>query len=380
MTSEWRTKDGATGQVKNLLEQAGLPLELQVAELCTKFRASHATAKEVHITSEKIVYSTSVAENNYREVDQRIKIYEEFGIGELTGIQLIVNMPIECKYRRDVECFAFPLSDETAHYGFPILSQFAGSELSRSLAASYTSLEGIGRTSTILVEVEGGKTPHKIHKENLIYNAAGSLYDFVIFDLSPEEDVEEKSPDQIDDELNLFSQFKDYLENKRFVWWSVLREWISKIESETCDVFNQKYFSGHRIYHAVSAHLPIVCINGPIYRVQWNSSSGIQSFDEIPYCLSSIRKRSWPGKARFKLAARAPEAPVIVTNPNGLNSVLEIGFSWYKEIRDSLTRINSEAERRWALESLFFDQVVRYYIKEESERGYRSDLDFGQWL
>ena len=134
------------------------------------------------------------------------------------------------------------------------------------------------------------------------------------------------------------------------------------------------------MYHAVSAHLPVVCINGPIYRVRWDSSSGTQTFEEIPYCLSSIRKRAWPGKARFRLSAHAPEAPVVVTNPGGLSSVLDIGFIWYKEIRDSLMSISSEAEKRWALESSFFDRVVRYYAKEESQAGYRSDLDLGHWL
>ena len=221
MASEWRTNEGATSQVKNLLEQAGLPLELQVTELCTGFCAEHSIAKQVYVTSEKIVYSTSAAEDEYRELDQLVQVYEEFEMGNFTGIQLIVNMPIECKYRRDVECFSFPLSDETAHFGFPIVSQFAGSRLSRSLAASYTSLEKIGLAGNILIEIEAGKTPVRIHKENLVYNAAGSLYDFVLFDLGEGEDVEDESPDQTDDELGLFNQFRDYLASNKYDWWSV---------------------------------------------------------------------------------------------------------------------------------------------------------------
>src|SRR5438067_2218659 len=118
MNSEWRTNREASRRVTALLEQAGIPLELQVAKVCKDFYASHTRPKAVRVNSETIVYSTSATESDYRQVDRNVQIYEEFQVGQLTGIQLMVNMPIECKHRKNIECFAFPFGGKTFHYGF----------------------------------------------------------------------------------------------------------------------------------------------------------------------------------------------------------------------------------------------------------------------
>jgi hypothetical protein len=356
MVSDWTNNEPATRQVKNLLEQAGVPLELQAAGICTKFSDTNDRPRELAVMSEKLVYMPSTAVHEYREVDQLVSIYEEFELGKLTGIQLQLKMPIECKYRSDVECFAFQVAEGNVHFGFPVVSSFTGSQLWRNIRTSYKSLENLSVSNITLMEIEAGRTPRRVHKENLIYNAAGSLYDFIIFD----ESLEYPTADAPEVE-RLFTEFQNHLGEKYYAWWSTLLRWIESIGAENVDSFNARYFGNSRIYHLVSAHMPIVCVNGPIYGVKWNASSGIQSFAEIPYCVTSIRKRGWPGGTRFKLATFSSEAPVILTNISGLESVLDLGLTWFNSIRESLSESDSEAETRWALESAFVDKCVKQY-------------------
>ena len=380
MGSDWISKTQAINRVKGLLKQAGIPLEIKIGNICKKFCQSQDVSDQVHITAEKIVYSPSPSEEIYREIDQRVQIYEEFEVDNLTGVQLIVNLPIECKYRTDVELFGFPyMSPWDIHKGFAIHGNFAGSEYFRSLHVSYTCLSKLHPADIILVEIKEGKTPCKVDKEDLLYKAAASLYDFILFDLTPSE-AEMHREDSLIDDLGLFEDFQAYLHKRHYVWSSVLRDWIKKIDTEMCNLFNEKYFKGTRIYFNITAHLPIICVNGPLYRVRLDSNFNIKGFEETLYLTTSIRKQGWPRLARIGLLSLTPEVPVIVTNPIGLKSVLEIGFKWYQDIRNSLVIAPGEVVKRWALESAFFKRVYLYYIKEEETRGYRSDIDFGKWL
>lgn len=380
MGSEWISNKEAKNQVKNLLKQAGVPLEIKIANICKEFCQSCSVDEKVHITAEKVVYSPSHSEEIYREIDQRVNIFEEFVVDELTGVQLIVNLPIECKYRADVELFGFPsMSPWDIHMGFPIHGYFARSEYFRSLYTSYKSLSKLYPANIILVEIKEGKTPSKVKKEDLLYKAASSLYDFILFDLSPSK-TEVRNEDSIIDDLGIFEDFRSYLRKKHYVWWSVLREWISNIDIEKCELFNEKYFKVSPIYFGITAHLPVICFNGPIYRVKLHSDFDIKDFEESPYLITSIRKLGWPGLARMELLNLTPEVPAVVTNPIGLKSVLEIGFKWYQDIRNILVNAAPTVLKRWPLESAFFKKIYSYYIKEQETSGYRSDLDFGKWL
>jgi len=372
MKSEW-LESGAKEEVKRLLEQAGIPLEIEVRSLCNKFCQSHNKSGQISITAEKVVYAPSSSGEKYREIDQRVQIYEEFGVDDLTGIQLIVNLPIECKYRVDIEAFGFPTSSNI-YKEFVISGSLAGSTYFSLLHNSYSCLSALHPFDIVLVKIEKGKTPKSVHEENLIYNAAGSLYDFILFDL--EEFKGNAQKDSLVDEL--FEEFRSYLRKHHYLWSSVLRDWINKkIDIGQCEKFNQKCFGGSRRYHTIIAHLPIVCINGSLYHVKLDSELNIEDFEEVPFLTTSIRKQGWPGPVDIELLCKDPVVPVVVTNPNGLNDVLEIGFNWYQEIKKTLLTAPRTLVKRWALESAFFQKVYSYYKEKESAR-YHSDLDYRQ--
>lgn len=372
MNSKWTSNTDATNRVKTLLEQAGIPLELEVSGICSEFCASHLDA---NISSDRIIYSIADTMDTYREVDQNVQIYKEFEINDFTKVQLIANIPIECKYRKDIEVFAFPLIKEDSYRRFPVYSDFCGSAFFRILSNAYNSCFELPLTSIVLLEVEAGQTPKKVHNENLIYNAAGALYDFIKFDLSAEEGIGLPYPDLLVDELGLVKEFKAYLSEKRYLWNHVLNSWISSFAEQKCSLFKNRYYGGNPPYHRLCTHLPVVCVNGPIYSTEWSAQNRIESFHEIPFCFTVFRKHGWPGLAYSGLMTRSPEVPAIVTNARNLQKVLEIGFNWYKEVYEGLIGAPKEVLDRWPIEACVFQRVMRHFYQKEIESGYRSDLD-----
>jgi hypothetical protein len=372
MNSKWTSNTDATNRVKTLLEHAGIPLELEVSGICSEFCASHLDA---NISSDRIIYSSVDTMDTYREVDQNVQIYKEFEVNDFTKVQLIANISIECKYRKDIEVFAFPLIKEDCYRRFPVHSGFCGSAFFRILRNAYNSCSELPLASTVLLEVEAGQTPKKVHSENLIYNAAGALYDFIKFDLSAEEEIELTYSDLLVDELGLLKEFEAYLSEKRYLWNHVLNSWISSLAEQKCSLFKERYYGGNPPYHHLCTHLPVVCVNGPIYSTKWSAQNRIESFHEIPFCFTVIRKHGWPGLAYSGLMTRSPEVPAIVTNARNLQKVLEIGFNWYKEIYEGLIGAPKEVLDRWPIEACVFQRVMRYFHQKETESGYRSDLD-----
>jgi hypothetical protein len=372
MTSKWTSNTKATDRVKTLLEQAGIPLELEVSGICSEFCASHLDAK---ISSDRIIYSTADRMDTYREVDQNVQIYEEFEVNDFTKVQFIANISIECKYRKDIEVFAFPLTKGDYFRRFPVHSNFCGSAFFRILRNAYSSCSELPLANIVLIEVENGQTPKKVHSENLIHKAAGALYDYIKFDLSPEERIELTYSDRLVDELGLLKEFEVYLSEKRYFWKSALNNWISSLPERKCSLFRESYYGGDPPYHSLCTHLPVVCVNGPLYCTKWSAQNKIETFHEIPFCFTVIRKHGWPGLAYSGLMTRSPEVPAIVTNARNLHKVLEIGFNWYKEIYEGLIGAQKKVLDRWPIEACVFQRVMRHFHQKETESGYRSDLD-----
>jgi len=89
--------------------------------------------------------------------------------------------------------------------------------------------------------------------------------------------------------------------------------------------------------------------------------SGIETFDEIAYSVTSIRKKGWPGLTRTQLLYPSPEVPVIVTNSKNLNDVLDLGYKWYETMRMLLTTASPEVFERWPFEASFYKKAVQHY-------------------
>jgi len=382
LKNNWRSNNGASKRVAELLQQAGVPLELQVAEISKLFCNNNAESTINVIKNDKVIYSPSGSQEEYREIDQRVQIYDEFEANEFTGVQLLMNMLIESKYRIDVEYFSFPSMTQSSRVRFPISSTFAGSNYLQTLNDTFDEFKDFPLTSYASVEIKDGKNPNKVYKENLLYKAAGALYDFISFDISQTFSDNDLIAFKLIDKLGLFTDFKDYIKRTRYAWWATLRNWLNKIDDEKHKQFNQQYFEGSRLYYMVSCHLPIVCVNGQIHKVKWTLNKGITDFTDASFFLSSIRKHAWPGQARYLLLQKEPEVPFIVTNPLNLISVLEIGLIWYKKIRKALKEADAKLINRWPLESALYKRIVQHYHFKDARlmRSYHPDLDFDKLL
>jgi hypothetical protein len=375
MTDDWISNEGASQRVIGLLRQAGVPHELRIAAICREFCSLYPRTSHPHASTQKLVYSPDPG-GEFREIDQFLQLYDEFQVDELTGIQLMLDVPIECKHRSNVAYFAFPVPGLPSRSAFPIVSHLAGSDYFRDLISTYQQVESLPPADLTLVEIDAGRTPKAVYKENVIYNAA-ALYDFVLFELR-----DGATPRTRGDAIiaRLFQDFQEYLARNHYAWWSVLRQWMAANVRPKAPEFNRRYFDGHRLYHSVTAHFPIVCVSGDLFRVSCDDHGDITGFEKTFSCISGIRKHGWPGAARFALLKRTAEVPVVVTNSSGLCSVLEVAAKWYRAIHDALRRANPQAIEAWPIEAAFFQHAAQHFSNSEPDGGYRSDLDITKWL
>jgi hypothetical protein len=383
MSSEWISNETVNKRVKELLEQAGVPLEIQTTNICKQFCKFHESKKRQSLRAERVVYATSPDDQTYRELDCKVQIYEEFEVSRQIGIQLIVEIPIECKYRKDVETFGFSLTDDSTNdlpfeysFGFPIISYFARTNYLLGLVKSYKNIRDPAPHRISLIQIKAGKTPNKIHEENLVFNSASSLYDFVQMDLREVNDVQS---DPIIERL--LKSFQDYIASTHYGWFIVVRSWAqANIHDKDVKMFNDRNFGDRPLYHGVTAYLPIICMNGPLYLVHMTPDLHIDKFEEKPFLSSSIRKQGWPSDYSSSVVFHSPEVSVFVTNPRGLEQVLEMGLKWHGSIRRILESAPREVIERAPLEAQFFNRVVTYYEANEERQHYRSDLDLRNWF
>jgi hypothetical protein len=382
MGSAWLKSDGARKRVTEMLYNAGAPLELEVEAVCKQFADQAVTTTDtINIRSEKVVYSTRADPEKYREVDQLVTFYDELDVSDLTGVQLIAHIPIECKSRSNLEYFAFPVEQKTAYRSFPMWSELGWSQYLDSLRTTYYTLSDLKAASITMLQINNGEQPQNHHKENLHYNGAGALYDFVLFDA---EDAcprgLSKEENEWIDETGTFLRLQQELASQPFPF-GALRTYIHDLSLDQCRSFNEHAGEQAAMFYMTKLYIPILCVNGPIYMVKWEHSSGITGYEPTNACILQIRKQGWPGPLRYWLLNRTPEVPVILTNTEGLHGCLNEALTWYKRIAQTLTDSPRELLERVPLESALYIRAIEYYANQLSKRSgaFRSDLDLESW-
>jgi len=110
MTSKWLSSQGAVSRVSQLLGQAGIPLELKVGKICSSFARLFFNSTITGVDAlETITYAPMDAEAEFREIDQLVSIHRTLEISDKWDFDIVAHCPIECKHRKDVDLFAFPL-------------------------------------------------------------------------------------------------------------------------------------------------------------------------------------------------------------------------------------------------------------------------------
>lgn len=370
----WTESNGARDRVAELLEESGTLLESHLSEICQAFSGDHRNKKGVRLSAEAITYGHEDNLSSLRQIDHRVSLYKEFILDERTGVQLMVDVLAEAKFRRDVEIVGADLPKGSYRPRLPLAGFLHGSRLSRGIE-SLTPFEGLPLMNPVLLEIAGGTTPKKVYGENLVHNAAASLYDFITFDLKEATEAEVVAEEEkILSDMGLPQRFQKYLAETHYWWAAVLRDWMAENLTDTHSrEFNRRLGAG-RVYHSVHGYVPILFLNGEVWRYL---RPGFKPCDSL---LTRVRVPNWPGGLRASLIRYTVEAPLLVTNAGGLRSLLDSSLEWFFGIEKAL-RVSDETFRpRWPIEAAFFKALVKRELAEHPERSLRSDLDTFQWL
>jgi hypothetical protein len=375
--AEWLESREASAQVRKLLEKAGLPLELRAWSEAEKFRRRFES-EDLNIRTERVVYGLD-EESALREVDFCTSLYQEFEMSSTLGIQLILEVVLECKYREDVEVFGFPRPEKLGRPpAFPVVTDLAGSDLAARLGSAVPASLAANILGIGLLKIDKGKTPKSSIEERLDYKAGAQLYDYITTALALE-DAEE--PRDLHPTVNaLLESFVGYLREKHFAWWSVLRRWKrEQIGTSEVKAYNEWAFGGKGpLYTSVTAYLPVLCQNGPMYSVRLTRAGKPSGFIYEDYLVTGLRVPRWPAAGRGRSVNVTPEVAVVVTNVVGIRKVLESALGWFQSLRRLLQEAPAREKDRAYLEAEF-DRAVRHHFGHNGPV-YRSDYDIEQFL
>jgi len=370
--SKWIENAGARAHVEALLAKAGVPLELEVASVAQAVVEEFLGDESVKASSEALVYESPDDLGTYREVDRRFSLYQEFELDEHTGVQLIISVPIECKSREEMELFLFPSDRERVTRRFPLYGDFIGSRLGRRLRSTFATLQHHTLGSFVSLRIHDGSTPQAVEKEELIYKAGGSLYDFVAADAR----THASSPREAEvlEELGIWEDFLAFRRSKHWLWEFALPAFVKTLTAEQTGAFQEGYSGSGRMYYGLHGAIPVVCVDSPIYEVAWKTSESATGFTETNGGVGAMRKQRWPGECGPYLLETGPEVPVIVTNPAHLAEVLYEADGWRKAIVAVLAGAPAEEKTSWALEAALY-RVAIIHFAESQGWYYRSDLE-----
>jgi len=359
--------------VQELLTHSGVPLELDVARLCQKFVAENDGRHDVHVSTQRLVYGEAGPEQTYREIDQDVKFYYEVPINDDLGIVLHMDVVIECKHRKNMEAFAFAYQSNSREQAIlPVSSSLARSELVRRVTRTEpTMLANLPLCAVALLEIDGAE-PKKVLDEQLIYKAGASLFDYVKFELrnSPRADNPTVRLMALDD------QFRAYLEENDYAWWSVARTWISQRDDGVVSEFNARYFGGRRLFHSIDIYVPVICLQSPMYLVTTGGSSGQCVFERTPISLTGVRVPGWPGSNKESIVRTSAEGLVLIATVGGLEELLRSVHQWFDAMVDELATSDDHLKKRCAIEAEFIREAIHTYSAFDNFSGmYRSNVD-----
>lgn len=372
---DWIANDGARAHFLRLTEDTGIFLENRLAELASAFATSFTKKKGVRVRAESVTYGRDTEESPLRQIDQVVHFYKEFVLDDRTGIQLSMSVPIEAKYRRDVETCAVSYPSGSYRPTLPVVSDLHGSWLGTTLR-TIDLLEGYKLSQPVFIEVEKGITPKRTFGENLVFNAAAELYDFIHFDCG-----EHSSPfgESFIKKAKLLERFEKYLAEKHYAWWSVIREWMNEnISSALVTEFNREFLPD-RCYFGVNVFIPVVFMNGPLHDLENATNKEAPVFRSCDAIMTRVRVPRWPGQLRRELLGYTVEAPLLITNESGLAKLLTSCLDGFLAFETCLKRARPTLGERWPIEAAFYQMALDRFLSSD-ESDVRSDLDVFQWL
>lgn len=382
MSRDRRTTDASWGEIPaardrvvELLNESGAPLEAQVARLCQRFVSAYDGHQGANLSAEPLIYGDD-DERPLREIDQLVTLYQELDVGDHHGIQLIFYVPIEVKHRRDIQLFGIEVDDVPTSAGaIPIGGQLAMSELIRTQVSSvlpeHMATDPRRRVAAVSFK---GSAPHAVFKENLVYNAAAGLYDFI---MSSATSFRLRSTVTAMEHEGAMSQFDAYCDETHYAPAGVARKWVGDLPQERFDSFAEIWaVSGRRMFRTVDVYGPVVCVDSPMHVAEIDGLGDITGFEATDCLLTSVRVAGWTSRGASTFVRRTPEAVTTVATVRGLEALLPGLLEYFGRITDSLAAIDEHSYAKAMFEHDFLAAVAERF---RSAGGFRSDLDL-HWM
>ena len=228
----------------------------------------------------------------------------------------------------------------------------------------------------MFVEVEKGATPKRVLGENLVFNSAAALYDYIHFDCERKHHA--PMGHSFIEKAKLLERFEKYLAEKHYFWGQVIRDWMDRNLTPTLvREFNQQCLP-RRCFFSVNIYVPLLFVNGPIHELV-ESTDKSPDFQGCDLIMTRVRVPGWPGKLRRDLLGYTAEAPLLITNEKGIGRLLTACNDGFLVFEKVLKRSRTAFGERWAIEAAFYQMALERLLGEE-DSALRSDIDFFQWL
>jgi hypothetical protein len=369
MGVDWLKSEDGRKRIFDLLCRSGMPLEVQVAHQCRRFSGLHDGERQIRISTLRAVYGNMQSTKAAREVDQSIQFDRQVDLDDDIGVRLRLRLPIECKYRQGLQVFGFPRPRDERVAMLPVVSDFAGATVVNQLAYLEPPFVRNSRECAVaLIEsTSDGNRQHRVCDEQLIYKAGGSLYDFV-------RTVEGSAGLVVDDLVTRYGfidQFKKFC-GPPGDWFARFHQFVRTVPNDIIDRFTQEWLtennSGQTMHLEASIHLPVICIDAPLFVVPSTRTGRMNRFLETDILVTGLRPQNWPGRMFYFLGRRRPEALAVVANIAGVPRLLEECLAWYFEMLDQLESTEPTVVKRALLEGLLFRSTAATNKKRRKRR------------
>jgi hypothetical protein len=205
---------------------------------------------------------------------------------------------------------------------------------------------------------DDSKTPHKVHTENLVYQAGMALYDYIAHDCL----LLARSLADIDRPLEKMQLLENFDPHEDVVAGAYLASDATDYLAQNVNLraFIRKLIANRRNRAApvrlpMCIYLPIICIDSPLFSVESTETEVVGQFAEKPFLMTSVRY-SWPQAVERTLPVKHLESLVIVTTVSSLKQVLEEIVLWFSGMIGRIERVGT----RRIQQELLVAHVYRY--------------------
>ena len=181
------------------------------------------------------------------------------------------------------------------------------------------------------------------------------------------------------EKARLLPRFEKYLAETHYAWWASNsrmdeRESLTTLVSE----YNRECLP-NRCYFGINVYVPVLFISGPLYDLVDATNKESPVFRSSEAIITRVRVPRWPGRLRRDLLGYTAEAPLIITNENGLAQFFTSCLNGFLAFEKCLKRERAALAERWPIEATFYQMALDRFLSSD-ESSLRSDLDVFQWI